>query len=179
MPYNFKTTFTEPLIAQLDAGTITGAEDWATAITSLYAKTVAMGLPQGVPPTLPAPGLNPTTPPPYPIGPVGITNNPKEKAFKQTIKAYFLAKEIGNDKAALKGLVQTSNQLIAKIKVRRKEVLDLVENIKALSKEVANIPKYIEEMIAAVKEIITEDIKRVKDLHDLFANLEQELKRQM
>ena len=176
MPYNFEATFTQPLLAQLDAGTITGAEDWATAITDCYAKTVAMGLPQGVPPSLPAPGLNPTAPPPYPIGASGITNNPKEEVFKQTVKAYFLAKEIGNDKAALKGLVQTLNQLIAKIKTRRKEILDLVQNIKTLAKEVASIPQYIEEMIAAVKEIVAEDIKKVKDLLELFANLEQELK---
>lgn len=176
MPYNFETTFTQPLLAQLDAGTIKGAEDWATAITDCYAKTVALGLPQGVPPTLPAPGLNPITPPPYPIGAVGITNNPKEEVFKQTIKAYFLAKEIGNDKAALKGLIQTLTQLIAKIKVRRTEVLDLVQNIKTLSKELANIPQYIEEMVASVKEIVAEDIKKVKDLLELFANLEEELK---
>ena len=176
MPYNFETTFTQPLLAQLDAGTIAGAEAWATAITDCYAKTVAMGLPQGVPPTLPAPGLNPTTPPPYPIGASGITNNPKEEVFKQTIKAYFLAKEIGNDKAALKGLIQTLTQLIAKIKVRRKEVLDLVQNINILTKEIANIPQYIEELVAAVKEIVAEDIKKVKDLLELFANLEEELK---
>ena len=61
MPYNFEGTFTQPLLLKLDNGTITGASDWADAITTGYIDTIKAGLSQNTPPTLPAPGLNPTS----------------------------------------------------------------------------------------------------------------------
>ena len=62
MPYNFALTFTQPILLKLDNGLIGGAEDWAKTITKAYIDTVTSGLPVGVPPVLPAPGLNPTAP---------------------------------------------------------------------------------------------------------------------
>ena len=179
MPYNFESTFVTPLLADLDAGIIKGAEDWSTAIVKYYSQTVQAGLPQGVPTTLPAPGLNPTAPPPYPINAIGITNNPNQETMKQLIKAFFLAKEIGNDKMAIDGLVNTVTQLVEKIKVKRQEILELIERIKTLAKEVSSLPEYLKEVVASVKEVIEEDKKRVKDLLDLVTNLRGELAEQI
>lgn len=179
MPYNFEATFVTPLLADLDAGVIKGAEDWSTAIVKYYSQTVKAGLPQGVPASLPAPGLNPTAPPPYPINAIGISNNPNEKVMKELIKAFFLAKEIGNDKMAIQGLINTVTQLVEKIKVKRKEILALIEQIKTLTKEVSNIPEYIKEIVAAIKDVIEEDKKRVKDLLDLVTNLRGEFAEQI
>jgi len=179
MPYDFETMFVQPLLADLDAGAISGAEAWSSAIVKYYSMTVKAGLPQGVPPSLPAPGLNPTAPPPYPINVIGISNNPNEKAMKEIIKAFFLAKEIANDKAAVRSLVNTVTQLVEKIKVRRKEALELIENIKKLALEVKNVPQYIKEVIDAVKEIVEEDKNKVKALFELMDNFKAELSEQL
>jgi len=179
MPYDFETMFVQPLLADIDAGAVTGAEDWSRLIVEYYSNTVKAGLPQGTPPSLPAPGLNPTAPPPYSIGVSGISNNPNETMMKEIIKAYFLAKEITNDKAAVRGLINTVEQLVNKAKVKRQEVLELIEKIKTLTKEVGMLPEYIKEVIAAIKDVIEEDKKRIKDLLNLVDNLRDEIAEQI
>ena len=55
MPINFEATFTQPLLAEIDAGRIRSASDWARLVTKYYVATIKTGLPNGIPPTLPSP----------------------------------------------------------------------------------------------------------------------------
>ena len=108
MPINFNLTFTMPILALVEAGGIAGPEGWAKAIASHYSSTVQKGLPVGVPPTLPAPGLNPIAPPPFTIGPSGITNSAsaaREKNMYNVLYVYYFAKMQAIDKANIEGLI--------------------------------------------------------------------------
>lgn len=177
MPYNFEATFVQPLLLQLDNGIIKGADSWADAITKGYVNTIKAGLPQGTPPTLPAPGLNPTAPPPYPIGTSGfLTADTRSKTFYTIIRAYFLAKEISLDKSAIESLVQSVKQLIQKVKVRTAKVKSLLERIKQIQQQLAELPKLIVEIINGIKEEVKNMIDQVKNIFsNVFDGIKNEL----
>ena len=179
MAYNFQQDFIEALTKDLTEGNLGGAEDFANAVTKYYMNTVKKGLPQGVPTTLPAPGLNPTAPPPFVIGTSGVKpNQAKQKIFYETVKAYFLAKELSLDKGSIKGLKDSIEQTVNKLKLKKAEIQDLVTKTKALAVEIKNVPVYILETIEGAKEIIQEEKDKVKNIGNLFGNLKEELKRQ-
>jgi hypothetical protein len=165
MAYNFEATFTQPLLTKLDNGVIKGAKDWANAITNAYITTIKAGLPQGTPPTLPAPGLNPTTPPPYPIGASPFTTaNAQSKIMYNVIYAYFYAKELKLEKGAIKGLMATIKQLIAKVRNRTKQVKQLIDKIKLITEALKQLPKLITEVLSGIKDEIKAQIRDVKDV---------------
>ena len=171
MPYVFEATFTQPILAQLDNGTIKGAKDWANAITRGYVNTIKAGLPQGVPPVLPAPGLNPVAPPPFPIGASGFsTADSRSKTMYNVLYAYYYAKEISLDKQAIQELVVDVKRLIIKVKAKTQQVKSLVQRIKNLNNQLSQIPKIIAEIV----ELLKEEIKaRVEDLKNLVASLDE------
>jgi len=179
MAYDFQRDFIEPLTKDLTEGNLGGAEDFANAVTKYYMNTVQKGLPQGVPITLPAPGLNPTAPPPFVIGAKGVVpNEAKRKIFYETVKAYFLAKELSLDKGSIKGLKDSVIQTTNKLKAKKQEITDLIKQTKELTKEVANIPIYILEVVEGAKEVIQEEKDKIKEIGNLFSNLKEELKEQ-
>lgn len=179
MAYNFEEDFIKPLIEDLTEGNLGGAEDFANAVTKYYMNTVKKGLPQGVPATLPAPGLNPTAPPPFVIGTKGVVpNQAKQKVFYETVKAYYLAKELSLDKGSIKGLKDSIEQTLSKLKLKKTEIEDLIKKTKELTKEVKNIPIYIQDVIEGAKEVIQEEKDKIKEVANLFDNLKAELKEQ-
>ena len=170
MPYNFEATFVQPLLTQLDNGVIKGADDWANAITNAYVTTIKAGLPQGVPPTLPAPGLNPSAPPPYPIGASPFnTADSRKQIMYNIVHAYFLAKEISLEKGAIEGLVVTVKQMILKIKNRYAQVRSLIEQIKLISEELKLLPQTIKNILEDIKEEIRDQVENIKGI---FATLD-------
>jgi hypothetical protein len=165
MPYNFEATFVQPLLAKLDNGVIKGAEDWAHAITNAYITTIKTGLPQGVPPTLPAPGINPISPPPYPIGASPFTTTSiKGTAMYNVIHAYFLAKEISLEKGAIDSLAVTVKQIILKIKQRYLKVKQLVDEIKLVKEELKQLPKILSQLVSDIKEELKIQVRALTDL---------------
>jgi hypothetical protein len=179
MAYDFQNDFITPLIKDLTEGNLGGAEDFANAVTKYYMNTVQKGMPQGVPLTLPAPGLNPTSPPPFVIGTKGVVpNEAKKRIFYETVKAYFLAKELSMDKGSIKGLKDSIQQTVDKLKLKKQEIEGLIKQTKELAKEVANIPIYIQDVIEGAKEVIQEEKDKIKSIGNLFTNLKQELKEQ-
>ena len=163
MPYNFEGTFVQPLLTKLDNGLIGGADDWADAITTGYVTTIKAGLPQGVPVTLPAPGLNPTAPPAFAIGAAGFnTADSRSKVMYNIVRAYFLAKEITLDKGSIESLVTTIKQLVAKIKARYQQVKALIEQITHITKELAALPQLIAEIIEDLRDFIKDEVENVK-----------------
>jgi len=163
MPYNFEGTFVQPLLTKLDNGLIGGADDWADAITTGYVTTIKAGLPQGVPVTLPAPGLNPTAPPAFAIGAAGFnTADSRSKVMYNIVRAYFLAKEITLDKGSIESLVTTIKQLVAKIKARYQQVKALIEQITLITKELAALPQLIAEIIEDLRDFIKDEVENVK-----------------
>ena len=177
MALNFEIKFTKPLSEDLIAGRISGAEDFANAITKYYIQTVQDGMPVGVPPTLPAPGLNPTAPPPFTIGVIGVRPNPaKERAMYEILKAYFLAKDVALTEGAIVGLKNSVVDTTNRLKQKKKEIVSLVEKVKAAGVEIKNIPTYIKEVVEGVKEIIQEEKDKIQGIQNLFTNLKEESK---
>ena len=176
MPYNFEATFVQPLLTKLDNGLIKGSEDWANAITKAYITTIKTGLPQGTPPTLPAPGLNPTAPPPYPLGVSGFsTADTRSKQMYTLIHAYFYAKELKLDKGSIEGLVQTVKQLIQKLKTRTEQVKSLIDQANNIRKELAQLPQTIREILQDLKDEIKQRFDDLKSTIDALMNFKLQM----
>ena len=165
MPINFKLTFTQPILALIEAGGIAGPEGWAKAIASHYSSTVQKGLPIGVPPALPAPGLAVPPafiPPPFNIGASGITKSAataREKNMYNVLYLYYFAKLQAIDKANIEGLILNVKDLLARLNSKQKEVIKTIEEIKAVKQELENIKPTIE----LIKKELGEEIKYQKD----------------
>lgn len=169
MPYNFNATFTQPIILKLDNGTLSGAKDWADTITKGYITTIKAGLPQGVPSTLPAPGLNPLAPPPFPIGASGFsTAESRQKAMYTVLYAYFYAKEVSLEKASIENLAKDVVQLTKVIKQKTKQLKTLIETVKLVAKQLLELPKIITEIIQGIKDEIK---ARIQDLKEIDVDL--------
>ena len=177
MALNFLENFTKPLTADLTQGRIKGAEDFASAIVKYYIDTVKDGMPVGVPPTLPAPGLNPLAPPPFAIGVSGVKVNPiKKQAMLTVLNAYFTAKDIKTTKGAIEGLKESIIQTTNRLKQKKQEITETATRLKQASVELKNIPKYTKEIVEGVKEIIGEEKAKIKELQTFFSNLKEESK---
>lgn len=164
MSINFNLTFTQPILALIEAGGIAGPEGWAKAIASHYSSTVQKGLPIGVPPTLPAPGLAvpPAPPPPFAISVSGITKSAattREKNMYNVLYLYYFAKLQAIDKANIEGLILNVRDLLARLKSKQKEIIKTIEDIKAIKQELENIKPTIE----LIKKELGDEIKFQKD----------------
>lgn len=169
MPYNFEATFTKPLIARLDAGEFKDARDWANAITDLYIATVTQGLPNGVPPTLPAPGLNPLAPPPFPIGATGFTTaTTRKKQMYNLVYAYFFAKELSLEKTQIETIIATSKMLIRRAKALQKRIVSLKQQAVRLEREIKTIPTLLSDAYKEIKNLINQ---QVNDLDELINSI--------
>jgi len=165
MPINFKLTFTQPIFALVQAGGVSGPEGWAKAITSHYSSTVQKGLPIGVPPVLPAPGLAVPPafiPPPFNIGASGITKSAakaREKNMYNVLYLYYFAKLQAVDKANIEGLIRTVKDLYARLNTKQKEIVKTIKDIKAVKQELQNIGPTIE----LIKRELGDEIEYQKD----------------
>lgn len=175
MPYNFEATFSQPILAKLDGGLIKGSKDWANTITKAYITTIKAGIPQGVPPILPAPGLG-TPPPPYPIGTTGYsTADLHSKKFYNIVYAYFYAKELKLDKQSISGLISTIKQLIIKLKARTTQVRLLVDAIKLVKEELKNLPKLLKDIEQSLKDEVKQQIQSLQDAFKINSKFKAEL----
>jgi len=175
MPLNFELDFTQPLVNDMTMGNLSDGEDFAKAIVKYYIAAVKKGMPVGVPPSLPAPGLNPLAPPPFTIGASAIKVNPtNKKVMTQTIKAYMVSKELLLNKGAVLGLKQSLEGVTNHLKMKKKEIQDTIQKTKLLVKEIANLPITIQDLVDGCKEIIQEEKESLKKLTNLFTTLESE-----
>lgn len=166
MAYSFEATFTQPLLTKLDNGLIADASDWANAITKAYITTIKAGMPQGVPTTLPAPGLNPSAPPPFTIGTSPFTTaDTRSKAMYTVIYAYFAAKELELNKGAIDSLTSTIKQVTLKIKSRAQSLKAVVELTKKTIEELSQIPTQIEEAVVDIKAAVDDQIDEIRSLN--------------
>jgi len=162
MPINFELTFTQPILAELDAGRIKSASDWAKVITKYYTATIKTGLPNGVAVTLPAPALQGA---PYPINPIFYnTIDTKSRLMENIIKAYFLVEEIKVQKAGVRGLAQTIKQLTIKARLLKSQIKSTAQQIKQISKELKELPTTLTELYTSISAEIKNKIKETGEL---------------
>ena len=162
MPINFESTFTQPILAELDAGNIKSASDWARVVTRYYVATIKTGLPNGIPATLPAPSLSGA---PYPIGNIFYnTVDAKSRVMENIIKAYFLVEEIKVQKAGIRGLTQSIKQLIIKSKILKSQIKSTTQQIRQVAKELKELPATLSELYSSISQEIKDKIKETGDL---------------
>jgi uncharacterized coiled-coil DUF342 family protein len=162
MPINFEATFVQPVLAELDAGRIKNASDWARVITRYYVNTIKTGAPTGIPFTLPSPAALGA---PYPIGNTFYnTIDAKSRLMENIIKAYFLTEEIKIQRSGIKGLLQTIKQLLQKGKELKRQIKSTVDQIKQVKKELQELPATLSELYASITEEIQTKIQQVTEL---------------
>lgn len=164
---NFNLTFYQPWMAYLDAGNCGGPDSMSKTLTSLYVKTALTGIPGGgtLPPTLPAPGLNPLAPPPYPLPYIPINAyDSRQRRMEKVLKVYFQIKE---------SLILNSSMkfVIKSIKAAIKNSIQLAKNIKEtiftaveLIRELVKLPEKLKVVVDLILEIVKEEGKQLKSI---------------
>jgi hypothetical protein len=176
MPYNFELTFTQPILTKLDAGQLKDARDWANTITDAYIRTIKLGLPQGVPPTLPAPGLNPIAPPPYPITVSGYnTADSRSRIMYNVIFAYFKAKELKLNKDAIQDVLVDIKRVQKLIRAKKAQLRSLQQQAKNIKEELNSIKQTLPTIVKSIKEEIKNELTELdnllKSVTDLSVNV--------
>lgn len=164
MGMNFKKDFELKLQNKLEKGGYKTSSEFARGITTLYMQTVVKGKPVGVPATLPSTALSGA---PAPVGPATpIPYNKREKIFYNTIRAYFVAKEISQGRASIEFLTRDLQSLVAlgiKLKQEAQKNIDTVkqidEEIKQLREEIKAVGPAVQDFIATKKEAFA-DLKK-------------------
>jgi len=166
MPYNFEATFTQPLLAQLDAGGISDARSWANAITTNYLNTIKLGMPSGVAPVLPAPGLNPGgPPPPFTIGVVPFTTaEARRQPMYNVIHAYFAVKELKLQRGSIESTISTIKQLLRKVRATTARIKTINDQIKSVTAELAQLPTFLKDLDDGVKLFIKDQVNQIDNL---------------
>jgi hypothetical protein len=162
MPINFEATFTQPLLAEIDAGRIRSASDWARLVTKYYVATIKTGLPNGIPPTLPSPAQLGA---PYAMGNTFYnTIDSRSRLMENIIKAYFLTEEIAIQKGGIKGLAQTIKQYVAKAKIIKATIKTTINQLEAITKEISDLPKTITELYNILQEQVQQELDEIASL---------------
>lgn len=165
MPYNFEATFTQPLLAELDAGKIGSAQSWADAISRHYINTIKLGAPVGVPPILPAPGLNPTSPPPFAIGVVPFTTaDSRKSAMHSVIYAYFRAKELKLQRESIQATLGSIKQLMRKIKSTKQRIEAINTQLKLFIAQLEQLPELGNQLDHGIKLFIDDQVTQLDKL---------------
>ena len=131
---SFKEQFAQGLIGDLEGGRYGNATDFATGITGHYVRSLSFNMPAGIPPTLPAPAFQGQ---PAPVGPaVPITTRTRERLFYNTIKTYYLGKEIASGKIQVRTLIEDTNAAIRAFKRAAERVRQLQEEVQDLDDKI-------------------------------------------
>jgi len=159
MPINFEATFTQPLLAEIDAGRIRSASDWARVVTKYYVATIKTGLPNGIPPTLPSPTQQGA---PYAMGNTFYnTIDSRSRLMENIIKAYFLTEELKIQKGGIRGLAQTIKQYIVKAKIIKATIKTTINELEAITKEIKDLPKTLNELYNLLQEDVQQQLKEI------------------
>lgn len=162
MGMNFKKDFELRLQTALEKGGYKTTTDFARGITTLYMQTVVKGKPVGVPTTLPSPALSGA---PAPVGPATpIPFNKREKVFYNTVRAYFVAKEISQGKGAIQFLTRDLQNLVALGIKLKQEAQQNIDSIKQIDEEIKQLREEIKAVGPAVQEFIASKKQGFKDL---------------
>lgn len=170
---SFKDQFAQGLIGDLEKGRYGNAADFATGITGHYMRSLTFNMPAGIPPTLPSPALSGA---PAPVGPsTPITTRTRERLFYNTIKTYYLGKEIASGKIQVRTLIEDTNAAIRafkkaaeKVRSLQEEIQDLDDKLVALQEDLKNIKPALKKFIESKKNIIKSFIDEVNMIGEKF-----------
>lgn len=164
---NFEQYFTERLAFDLDNNKYRDAETFAQGITRHYMAGLALHAPFPVPPTMPAPALLGS---PAPVGPAVSINNftGRKRVFYNTVRIYFVAKEIAAGKFKVQSLAKDIQKAIALYKKAMVEY-------DSLTRQLQDLDDRIQANLKDLKEVIPSINKFFQSKKELFKQLKTEL----
>lgn len=170
MPVNFELDFIQPLLLDLQTGNFKSVDDYAKAIAKYYQNTIAKGVPQGIPPTLPSPTAQ-GAPAPVSVGPGDAYainfSSPSHIRMEKVVVGYYKAKDAKISKETLDYYKGSLERLIQDYKKAKEVVENLVPLILKLKEDVKQLPQKLDELVQGVV-IIYESYK--KDLDKVINN---------
>ena len=157
---NFQSNFQQRLIKDLDDGVYSNASSFAAGITRHYMSSLSLNAPTTFGPTLPA--QIPLTLPapaqlgaPAPVGPTSpLTNKKRQKVFQNTVRAYFVAKEISIGKVQILQLSRDIKSTTARYKDITRQVKDYYNRIQELDDQLQQLKDSIESAVPELKKFI-------------------------
>jgi len=173
---DFQEIFTKKLANDLEQGVYANADDFAAGITKHYMSSLSLNAPNGIPLTMPSPLAAGT---PVPVGPGNsITNKTRERIFYNTVRVYFVGKEISQGKLRIQSLSQdiqsaitTYNKLTSEIQDLQIQIQNLDDQLREIREKIQSIVPEFKKFINTKKEIIKSALDEVKTLGDRFRQL--------
>lgn len=168
---DFESNFAKLLVNDLEQGLYGDGEDFAKGITRHYMSSLSLNAPAGIPLTMPSPLAAGA---PVPVGPSNsITNLSREKVFYNTIRAYFVGKEITQGKIQIRSLAQdvqsaikTYNKLSTDVKNLQIQVQQLDDRLEQLRADLKAIKPELKKFIQSKKDILKEIFNEINALGD-------------
>ena len=184
---NFEQNFSTRLIKDLEEGRYVNATDFAAGITRHYMGSLDLNAPSTlgplvpafIPPTLPAPAQLGA---PAPVGPtVSINRKTREKLFYNTVRTYFVAKEISQGKLNVRMLsrdvrsaISEYKRVTTQVKQYYNEIQQLDDRLEALRKDLQNIIPELKKFIQSKKDILKEAKTEFSSIGDKLRALKQQ-----
>lgn len=173
---DFQESFTKRLANDLEQGVYANADDFAAGITKHYMASLSLNAPNGIPLTMPSPAAAGAM---VPVGPGNsITNKTREKIFYNTIRVYFVGKEISQGKIRIQSLSQdiqgaiaTYNKLTTEIQNLQIQIQQLDDQLREIRETIQSIIPEFKKFIATKKEIIKNTFDEIKGLREKFKQL--------
>lgn len=173
---DFRENFAKRLANDLEQGIYANADDFAAGITKHYISSLSLNAPAGIPLTMPSPAAAGAL---VPVGPGNsITNRTREKIFYNTVRAYFVGKEISQGKIRIQSLSQdiqgaiaTYNKLTAEVQDLQIQIQNLDDQLREAREAIQTIIPEFRKLIGAKKEIIKSTFDEIKSLGDKFKQL--------
>lgn len=183
---DFLQSFGKGLIKDLEDGKYGSADDFAKGITKHYVGSLkfnapnSIGSPYGpalIPPTLPSPTALGA---PAPVGPtISYKVTPgRRKLFYNTVRLYYIGKEISRGKVQVKALAQDVRRGIILYKKTKREIQTLrdeIDNVRAeiegLKEDLKNIKPEFKKFIDGKKQILKDFQKEIRETGARFSQL--------
>lgn len=174
---DFEQYFSERLAFDLDNNRYNDAESFAQGITRHYMAGLALHAPYPVPPTMPAPALLGN---PAPVGPAISINNysGRRRVFYNTVRAYFVAKEIARGDFKVQSLakdIQNTITLYKKASLEydsvQRQLQDLDDRIAANLKDLKEVIPSINQFFRSKKELFKQLKTEMESFKGNFDNL--------
>ena len=173
---DFQESFTKRLANDLEQGLYANADDFAAGITKHYMSSLSLNAPNGIPLTMPSPAAAGAS---VPVGPGNsITNRTREKIFYNTVRAYFVGKEISQGKIRIQSLSQdiqaaitTYNKLTTDIQDLQIQIQNLEDQLREVRERIQSIVPEFRRFIATKKEIIKNTFDEINSLGERFRQL--------
>ena len=173
---DFQEVFTKKLLNDLEQGVYANADDFAAGITKHYMSSLSLNAPLGIPPQMPSPLAAGAL---VPVGPGNsITNKTREKIFYNTLRVYFVGKELSQGKVRIQSLSQdiqgaigTYNKLTSEVQDLQIQIQNLDDQFREIRETIQSIVPEFKKFIATKKEIIKNTFNEVKSLGEKFKQL--------